>query len=253
MVSELIEPDGQPAGEARRFLASLSTAQDFLASYETTAPILQLAFDDGRSGSIMDIENVPDHLYGYLLDWYDPPGAAHVMAQATVLKGDSPFGIDVSWSTTEDDDLDEGPLLVVFSDGTRLTAMFPTQEEEVGGDSWGVAVHDGSVQRLLESVVSLAQTADLLSTLEVDDRVVGEAVIQLLGHLARTNEPPRGVVREAAGWLWRKVDLFLDEATKTGGKAAGVVAVGAAGLALDRYAPGLARSLKHIIDLASQS
>ncbi|MDQ4043919.1 MAG: hypothetical protein M3173_00515 [Chloroflexota bacterium] len=242
----LEEPVGQGLGEARRFLENLRATWDFFGAYETTEPLLSLKFSDGRTATVADLPDVAVSLYDYLVAFFDPPYLGSVQASASIARTEPPFELAI---TCEEDDGHEGPMIVSFPDGTTLVASLDTAVANVRSDRWSAGVTTGLVQQRIEAVVSLAQTTGLTDAMPQDERDVAEALLRALGELARTSDPPRGVVREVSSWLWRKVDLFLDEAVKTGGKAAGAVAVGAVAFALHRHAPDLANQLKELVEI----
>lgn len=81
------------------------------------------------------------------------------------------------------------------------------------------------------------------------DQLVADAIFALMGRLSATPNPPRGVVREALRWLGQKVDVFVEEAAKTGGKAAGAFVSGAAGYLVLRYVPQLRDAIHDVLRL----
>jgi hypothetical protein len=50
--------------------------------------------------------------------------------------------------------------------------------------------------------------------------------------------------------LGQKVDVFADEAAKTGGKAAGALATGTAGYVAMKYVPGLREAIRDALRIA---
>lgn len=124
-------------------------------------------------------------------------------------------------------------------------------EAELPLSRWAAGVASGIAQQQIEAVVSLARRAELPDALAGVDRPVAEALLSMLGNLAATEEPPKTVVRAAAGWLAHKLDVFVEEAVKTAGKTAGVVGVGGAALLVQKHAPGLADQLRELVDLAT--
>ncbi len=126
-------------------------------------------------------------------------------------------------------------------------------EAELPLSRWAAGVASGIAQQQIEAVVSLARRAELPDALAGVDRPVAEALLSMLGNLAATEEPPKTVVRAAAGWLAHKLDVFVEEAVKTAGKTAGVVGVGGAALLVQKHAPGLADQLRELVDLATLS
>jgi hypothetical protein len=209
---------------------------------ETTAPILKVTSDELGVVEISDLPDVVGGLWGCLLNWNDPPGTSTLTVEGFIASEDQPFRMTIGGlGETYEDDAEV--MLLEFDDGTALTANLATAPR----DAWVRALTHGDVQRNIEEVVSLAIAADLPSSLTPGDRRIAQAILDLLGELATSPDPPRGVIHEAATWLWRKVDLFLDEAAKTGGKAVGAVAVGAIGYAMQRQAPELAAKLRELL------
>jgi hypothetical protein len=94
----------------------------------------------------------------------------------------------------------------------------------------------------MEAIASLwpLHAADLLLT--PDDRRVGDAMARLLGELAVTQDPPRGVIQEAARWFADKADLFAEEFAKAAGKASGTTAAVGVGVGV-AWATGKAGDL----------
>lgn len=146
-----------------------------------------------------------------------------------------------------DDEEAEAVLLLEFDDGSALTADLDLGPEP---GTWVSGVSRGQIQLQIEEIVSLALAANLPAALPGSDRRIAQAILDLLGEFAAAPAPPRSDTREAATWLWRKVDLLLDEAAKTGGKAAGALAVGSVGYSLQRHAPALSEKLRELLDIA---
>ena len=245
-MSDLAAPPGQDGGEAARFLSEIRTVWDFFASYETSEPLVVLEFDDGRRGAIGDLPDAAEDLLQCLASYYDLPHPGLLHAKATPYKMEATaFDLHLSYEGVD------GPLVVRFGDGTLLTAQVEPRKPSAPLTRWSAGVASGIAQQRIEAVVSLAQIAELSTLLEEGDRQVAEAVLALLSSLATTPEPPKRVVYEAARWLGRKVDLFIDEAVKTAGKTAGVVAIGGAAYAMKEHAPHLAERIRELVELAS--
>ncbi len=159
-----------------------------------------------------------------------------------------PFDLSIWWEGVD------GPLVVRFDDGTHLSAQIePKRPGAPAPPRWEASVSAGIAQGQIETIVSLAQLAGLPAALSQGDRQVAEAILALLSSLTTTPEPPRSVVREVATWLGHKVDVFIEEAVKTGGKAAGLVGVGGAAIALQKHAPTLAEHIRQLIDSLRRS
>lgn len=115
--------------------------------------------------------------------------------------------------------------------------------------TWETAAR-GEVQAKLEEVVGLLDRSDLLTLLGGDDRLIAEGIKALLIELSHVADTPdKEVAIGPLKWLGRKVDLFLDEAVKTAGKAAGVAVVGAAAI----YIPQLHHVLSDLNALAGKT
>ncbi len=219
---------------------------DFFASCESSAPILELEFDDGRRGAIGDLPDVPEGLLNCLASYFELPHTGSLHARATPYNMEQPFDLTISWEGLD------GPLVVRFDDGTHLSAHIESKKGEAPAPTrWEASVGAGIAQRQIEAIVALAQLAEFPAALGQGDRRVADSILALLSSLATTPEPPRSVVREAATWLGHKVDIFIEEAVKTGGKAAGVVGIGGVAYAFKKHAPGLAEHIRQLIDLAS--
>lgn len=243
---QLEAPPNQEGGEATRFLEELSVVWDFFASHETSAPVLELEFDDGRRGAIGDLPDVAEGLLNCLASYFEFPHTGSLHARATPYSMEQPFDLSISCEGVD------GPLVVKFDDGTHLSARIEPKEPAAPAvPRWEASVRAGIAQRQMETIVSLAELAELPAALGQGDREVAEAILALLSSLTTTPEPPRSVVREAASWLGHKVDVFIEEAVKTGGWAAGLVGVGGAAIGLQKHAPGLAEHIRRLIELAS--
>lgn len=243
---QLEAPPSQEGGEATRFLEELSVVWDFFASCETSAPVLDLEFDDGRRGAIGDLPDVAEGLLNCLASYFEFPHTGSLHARATPYNMERPFDLSIWWEGVD------GPLVVRFDDGTHLSAQIePKRPGAPAPPRWEASVSAGIAQRQIETIVSLAQLAEFPAALSQGDRQVAEAILALLSSLTTTPEPPRSVVREVATWLGHKVDVFIEEAVKTGGKAAGLVGVGGAAIALQKHAPTLAERIRQLIELAS--
>ena len=246
-VVELVGVRGQNGGEAARFLSELSAGWDFLHAYETMEPLLELTFDDGRNGAASDLEDVPIALYNCLAHYVEMPHVGWLHAQARVIRQQhADFDLQLAYEGSD------GPLLVRFNDDSMLMAhlQFGEAPAQPPLTRWKAGVRAGLVQRDLEAIVGLAQLAELVEQMESDERAVAETLLTALARLVQTEEPPHGVVREVLGWLGRKVDVFVDEAVKTAGKATGLVGVGVAGYQLNRHMPELAKRIKEFIEMA---
>jgi hypothetical protein len=80
------------------------------------------------------------------------------------------------------------------------------------------------VQRTIEEFIfAFDAVADrLLPALNPDDRRQIAAYRHAAGEVAKVEDPDPGVVRAMFSWFGRKLDLFIDEATKAAGKTVGV-------------------------------
>ncbi|MGO9660606.1 MAG: hypothetical protein ACLQVK_01050 [Acidimicrobiales bacterium] len=114
--------------------------------------------------------------------------------------------------------------------------------------TWETAAR-GHIQARLEEVVQFLDRSDLLALLEGDDRLTAEGIKELLLSLAHVSgTPDKSVVSGSLRWLGHKVDVFLDAAAKSSGKAVGPVAVAV----LVAYLPPLHHALDELVTLASQ-
>ena len=57
--------------------------------------------------------------------------------------------------------------------------------------------------------------------LDPDDRRTGNALATMANEVAKSENPPRGVLRAAFDWFAHKADVFADSAVKAGGAAFG--------------------------------
>lgn len=246
-MAELVEVSGKSGGAAARFLSELNAGWDFLHAYETMEPLLRLTFDDGQTGAAGDLEDVAGALYNCLAYYFEMPHVGWLHAHARVIRQQQPdFDVQLAHEGTH------GPLLVRFDDGTMLMAKSQSDEppDVLPTTRWEAGVRAGLVQRRLEEVVGLAQRAELVEQMDSGERAVAEALLSALAGLARTEQPPRGVVREALAWLGHKADVFVEEAAKTAGKAAGLAGVGLAGYQMNKHMPALAERIGELIEMA---
>ncbi len=95
----------------------------------------------------------------------------------------------------------------------------------------------------IETFFSLWADFALGTTLAADDRRTGDALAMMANELAKSDDPPKGVLREAFGWFARKLETFADEFVKGAGKTTGVTF----GVALGATAGG---QLPHLIEAA---
>lgn len=245
-MSQLEPPPGQEGGEAARFLTDIRTVWDFFASYDTSAPLVVLDFDDGRRGAIGDLPDAAHDLLNCLAAFYELPHSGSLHARATPFHMEqAPFDLSISFEGID------GPLVVTFDDGTFLTAQIEARTPVDTLTRWDAGLTSGIAQQQIEAVVSLARLAEMPAALGDGDRQVAEAILTLLGSFATAPEPPKRVVREAAGWLGHKLDVFIEEAVRTAGKAVGVAGVGGAAYLLRKHAPGLAGQIRELVELAS--
>jgi hypothetical protein len=232
------------ATEARAFKDELGAAADFLASYETTAPIVAFDFRDGRGGTLSDIWDVSDGLLALLLSYFDLPHVGWLEVDLSVHDR-ARRTVQLSFEGHD------GPLIVRFSDSSMLLAdQLPTQSPEATIDRWDVATRTGVAQQTIESVVTLAELVGLADALDGNDRRVVHALLAMLAELSTIDSPPKGPVRSALRWTLAKVDLLLDEAAKTAGKALGIAAVGAGVLVAKEHFPALEHALRGAYQLA---
>lgn len=139
----------------------------------------------------------------------------------------------------------DGPLRIRFADKTELAGAV----QSASRDPWAIAIENHRVQELLEQVVTLAEAAELVSTIEKDNSEEGkiaEAVLQLLAQFSTTEEPPRRIIGESLRWIGGKVDTFIDAAMKVGGTAAGLYGT----YLLGQHLPGMAQALHELRSLA---
>jgi hypothetical protein len=238
-VGDLTEPAGQEVGEAHRFLSDLRGAWDFFGTYEAWVPLAKFAFDDGRNGAVNDLSDLVDALYNCLTAFVELPHVGTVHTVASVYgKEENPSDFELAYEGTD------GPLVLRFRDGSLLTGIVePAEKSMPRRDRWTAGTASWLVQQQLETIASLAQQANIVEALGADAGPIAETIINLLGSLAKTQDPPRRLVREALGWLGGKVDAFADEFARTAGKAAGVATAGTGVYLVGRYLPGLAHAI----------
>lgn len=244
-MTELTSPDGVPRGEARRFDSELAATWDYFHAIEDWTPLVTFRFDDGRVATVGDLEDLPAVLLNCLVAYVEVPHTGYVHLTAEVHRGSSPFDIELAMEALD------GPLTLRFADGTVLNAALPDPAEHRSVDRWTAAVSTGLAQQLMEEVATLANRVELVEVFKQEDRLVAEQLVRLVSEMAKAEQPPRGVVREAAKWLGRKVDVFLDEAVKVAGKTAGAVAVGGVAYTLHKHFPDLAAKLGELANIAS--
>jgi hypothetical protein len=86
----------------------------------------------------------------------------------------------------------------------------------------------GQIQAKLEVVVGLLDRSDLLALLEGDDKLTAEGSKDLLVSITHVvGTPDKSVVGGPLRWLGHKVDLFLNAAATSSGKAVGPALGGA--------------------------
>jgi len=88
-----------------------------------------------------------------------------------------------------------------------------------------------------------------------DEQRVGDALAEALGQLATAENPPAGVVREAAGWIGHELDLFAEEFANSAGQLAGkadVVGVGAGLLVATSKVSGLSAAVHNLLGLLGE-
>jgi hypothetical protein len=245
LVGDLTEPAGQQVGEAHRFLNDLKGTWDFFGTYEAWVPLAKFAFDDGHTGAVDDLPDVVGALYNCLTTFVDVPHVGTVHAVASVYgKEEEPSDFELAYEGIA------GPLVLRFRDGTLLTATVePAEESMTPRDRWTAGTASWLVQQKLEAVASLAERANIVEALGASSGPIAEAIINLLGGLAKTEDPPRRLVGEALRWLGGKVDAFADEFARTAGKAAGVAAAGTGAYLVGRYVPGLAHAIREMREL----
>lgn len=173
---------------------------------------------------------------------FDPPGDAQVAVDASGWLADPGFRITVSY----DEETDR--LSLEFDDGSELVSV-GAQSLGPTEDHWATAVVSGTAQARLEAIVALATRAELLDALSDEESRIGEAVLALLSVSATSQQPDRALVRSGLMWLGRKVDPFVDEAAKTGGKFLGAGVAGGAGIALASRFPELAHRIGQLLEI----
>lgn len=242
-VSTLYEPVGQDAGEARRFLDDLASAWNAFHGIETMEALAKLRFDDERTGHLSDLPDITEELLGMLTAFVEIPHAGSVHAVTTVWRQQGPpYDLELSYEGLD------GPLVLRFNDDTHLAGnVIPKKTVQ---SRWDAGVSTWLVQQQLEAIVSLAKLAEVANALPLADQQIADAILVLLARLSGAPEPPRSVVREALRWLGQKVDVFADEAAKTGGKAAGALATGTAGYVAMKYVPGLREAIRDALRIA---
>lgn len=192
----------------------------------------------------------PDTLFENLLvvlsSEVDVPHVDWVGADIRISGTQYPFSVGLALEGTD------GPLHIRFGDDTELLAS-PDRAgtNPVPPDPWAQAIATGDAQRLVESIVTLAEQLQLIEVVAAEDRATTEALVRLLGAMSKEPDPPQGVVREAATWLWKKVDRFMDAAAETSGKAAGAAVVAGASCAIGSRFPDLAAKLQELIEITS--
>lgn len=238
-MGDLTEPAGQEAGEAHRFLSDLKGAWDFFGTYEAWVPLAKFAFDDGRYSAVNDLPDVVDALYNCLTTLVEIPHVGTVHTVASVYgKDEDPSDFELAYEGTD------GPLVLRFRDGSLLTGIVEPADESISRrDRWTAGTASWLVQQQLETVASLAQQANIVDALGADAGAIAEGIINLLGSLAKTQDPPRRLVREALSWLGGKVDAFADEFARTAGKAVAVAGAGTGVYLVSRHLPGLAHAI----------
>lgn len=245
-MGDLTEPAGQEASEAHRFLSDLRVTWDFFGTYEAWVPLVKFAFDDGRTSAVNDLPDVVVSLYNCLTAFLEIPHIGTVHTVASVYgKEESPSEFEIAYEGVD------GPLVLRFRDGSLLTGIVePAPEPMLPRDRWTAGTASWLAQQQMETIASLAQQANIVEALDADAKPIAEAIINLLGSLAKTQHPPRGLVHEALGWLGGKVDAFADEFARTFGKVAGVATAGTGAYLVGHYLPGLAHAIHELRDLA---
>ncbi|TXG77024.1 hypothetical protein E6P97_02505 [Patescibacteria group bacterium] len=240
----MVAPDGgEPAGLAARFAGLVSSAWGFFASYETMEPVVRFGLPGNVQGAAADPEDLPGALLDFVNTYMDAPHTGWLNLTATPFQSDE-FECRVALEGLD------GPLRLAFTDGTELTFALPTPVTRPPS-RWATAVEAGFAQQHMESVVACAQLLELRTLVQDDDRLVLDALLHLLGEMAKAQRPPKSVVKSAASWLWHKVDTFIEEAARAGGKAAGVAGVGVAGYQINKHFPQIADHLRHLVELSS--
>ena len=105
------------------------------------------------------------------------------------------------------------------------------------------------VQLEVEVFVSLWVEHSAALNLGSDDQRVGDALVAMASEVSKVEHPPLEVLRPAFRWLARKLDVFVDEAVKTGGKAAGVAGVAGVAMVASGQAPRLAHLAARIAEI----
>jgi hypothetical protein len=223
------------------FVASLGVVWDFFATYETSAPLAVI-----ESGDVGRVVADPPDVSRSFIDFFEAFSDGQDTLRATV----QPFGNgekshDFVMSLGSGDDA----LVLTFDDGSQAAVETPPPRP-MRADPWAAAAASGEAQQLIESFVTLYQLANVAAALPPEDRRVVEASLTLLGETATTARPPKHLVRSVVRFLGEKANLFIDEAVKTAGKAAGVLGVGAGAYVVKDHLPALAQMLQQLRQLA---
>jgi hypothetical protein len=249
--AELERARPRAIGEADRFAKALAGAWDFLHGYETMAPLIELIFDDGRQGAADDLEDVPLALFRCLTEYMEIPHAGWLHTVARVFTEAEPFDLRLAFQGLD------GPLVLRFSDDSMVTYSLDevnqTSDERASPDdllTWEDACASGRAQSGLEAIVGLMELSGITRLFEKDDRLIAEALAAFFGACAKTQSPPKPLLREALHWLQDKVDRFVNEAVAGAGKAVGTGVVVTLGLVAEHYFPSLAHEIAEVLRLS---
>jgi hypothetical protein len=137
--------------------------------------------------------------------------------------------------------------IVLLDDVEQLKREFRTFLEWISEIRAIRSVDVPELAARIEVLVSLWREYSEEVPLDPEDRRVADAIVEMASEVSKVGHPPREILGPALRWLGRKVDVFVDEAVKVGGKAAGV----GLGAAVTGQLPRLGQLLADISKLVS--